>query len=374
MGRLLLAGAFGQANPGDEALLTSFLEHLDGWDVVATTRNPHATRARHGCATVDPAQPWAVLRTVLHVDAVVVAGGTIFKRLPAETGRRPLALLVGTAVLATVARVRGVPFALVGVGAGDLATPTARLLARLIVRSSNMVILRDEESAAVLAAAGVPTPFRVGADAAWGLWSERAAPRAAARAEAPIVVAVSRHAANGQAECERLAVAIAGGLSRFVSAGVPIHVQPWQVEDIAMARAVLVALPSRSARFVPPPTTLRDASAEYAMARAVVGLRFHALVAAAAAGTPFVAYEHEPKLAALARRFEHPADRGVPALDALAGAIDAAMAVPPARPVARAEAIRAEEMFRLLHLLLNGGDDNDLATLAGLTLADGVPR
>ena len=59
------------------------------------------------------------------------------------------------------------PLALVGVGAGALPGRSARTLTRAIVRRADLLVLRDEESAGVLADAGAPTPFRVGADAAW---------------------------------------------------------------------------------------------------------------------------------------------------------------------------------------------------------------
>ena len=48
---VVLAGAFGQRNPGDEALLRAFLGALPG-NVTVTSRDPIATRAIFGCETI----------------------------------------------------------------------------------------------------------------------------------------------------------------------------------------------------------------------------------------------------------------------------------------------------------------------------------
>ena len=50
--------------------------------------------------------------------------------------------------------------------AAPLPGRAAQWLARAIVRSADLLVLRDDESAAHLAATGAPTPVRVGADPA----------------------------------------------------------------------------------------------------------------------------------------------------------------------------------------------------------------
>src|SRR5690606_37993721 len=112
-----------------------------------------------------------------------------------------------------------------------------------------------------------------------------------------------------------------------------------------------------TARIDVPPADLGEARASMAAAGLVVAQRFHALVAAAAAGVPAIAYAHEPKLTGLARRLGQPAL--VPGDDpARLGAqiVAAAAAGRPARPAAvRAQVAAAEEGFRLLRLVLAGG-------------------
>jgi len=371
----LLAGAFGQRNPGDDALLDAFARELPGWTCVATSRAPRETAARHGLAAVDARRPRRVAGAMARADALVIAGGTVFKTLPPSSGRAPLALLRNALALAALARLRGRPVALLGVGAGRLASPASRRLARLLVRCADLLVVRDEESAATLAAAGAPTPFRVGADAAWGLLAPlRATPDPARRGDA-IVVALGRHG-GGPGLLARLAEALAASAPTALA-----RIQPWQVgdadgaadglDDEARAHVLAIALRRRGCRaeVVPPPASLTDARELVEGARLVVATRFHATVAAAAAGVPFLALAHEQKLAGIARRLGQPAvDAAAPAPE-LARVLAAALAQPPApRAAVAAEQAAAAEGFRLLRLLLSRGalpprESDDIAAL-----------
>lgn len=369
----LLAGAFGQANPGDEALLDAFLEALPGWDAVATSQDPEETRARHGCRAVSASKPTSVARSASRADVVVFAGGTVFKHLHPATGRRPLGLLAGAGALAAGARAAGTPVALVGVGADQLLTPMARRLARSVVVHSQLTVLRDEDSAEALARAGAPIPFRVGADPAWTVVDDGTDPEPVDRQDA-VLVALS-HLAGPHAAASR---EVAAALRPIAASGLEIHLQPWQGQapaaDHVLAWAVAAGL-GRSARIVPPPANLAEARRNCRRVRAVLGFRFHALVAAAAAGTPFVAVAHEPKLAAIARRFDQPAldPDGPDRLTTVSDLLARAMAGPPPSPaVARSQVAAAEEGFRLLRLVASEGHIEDLDTLTGLPLVPEV--
>jgi polysaccharide pyruvyl transferase WcaK-like protein len=360
---VLALGAFGQRNPGDEALLTALRRALPAHRVLAASADPGLTASEHGIAAVDRTDLRGVAHQVRQADAVVVAGGTIFKSLHPSCGRRPLALLRRTAAIAAATRLARRPLALVGVGAAPLEGRAARGLARTVIRAADLLVLRDEESAAVLAATGAPAPFRVGADLAWTVLDEPAAP--AADPDAPLLVGLSHHAGG-----DELPGRLAAGLDPL-TAEVPVVLLPWQDgggKDLALARAVAARLGGR-ARVAPPPTGLEDARRLLTGARAVLGLRFHALVAAASAGRPFAALAHEPKLAGLARRLGQPAVAPAALPEALTTAARAALAGPPPDPAAvRAERARAEEGFRLLRVLLARGRSEEAAHVDGLDL------
>jgi len=316
-----------------------------------------------------------VARAVARADAVVFAGGTVFKALGPGCGRPPLSLLRRALAMAAGATALGRPLAMVGVGAGALPTQTARTLARRLVHRADLLVLRDDESAAALAAAGAPTPFRIGADPAWTLFQDAplASPDRATSPRREGVLVVLSHHAGGR----RLAGRLAEALAPIVAAGVPLVLQPFQVggaggngiDDLELGRAVRDRL-GGAPELIVPPADLHEARDVARSFGAVVALRFHAAIAAAAAGTPFVAYAHESKLAGVARRLRQPvvdavappAVLGETALAALDGAA-------PAAPAIKAEVARAEEGLRLLHLVLTRGREGPADDVSGLPLA-----
>jgi polysaccharide pyruvyl transferase WcaK-like protein len=361
-GRVFLAGAFGQGNPGDEALLAAFAQGIGSRRAVAASADPAATSAEQGLDAVGRDDLGRVAREIRRADSVVVAGGTIFKTLHPASGRPPLALLSRTAALAAAARALRKPLALVGVGAAPLQGASARGLARAIVRAADLLILRDEESAAHLAEIGAPTPIRVGADAAWTLLPIPGETKG--QTPSQVVVALS-HLAGDRDLGERLAA----GLQPIVDAGIPVRLDPWQVDGDAELAADVAARLGGDALIGAPPTDLRAARDGMTGARLVIAQRFHALVAGASAGVPALAVAHEPKLSGLARRLDQPtvaADAPPQTFaDAALRALDAAPA--PATPVRR-ERAAAEDGFRLLRVLLARGRSEEAADVDGLAL------
>jgi polysaccharide pyruvyl transferase WcaK-like protein len=366
MAAVLLAGAFGQRNPGDESLLRAFVEGLPDHELVATSVDPVHTETGHGIAAVQSRDVRAVARQVASADGVVLAGGTIFKTLHPASGRPPLALLRSTRALALGTAAQRIPLAGVGLGVGTLHGNRARALARAIVRRCDLLVLRDEESASLLARAGAPAPFRVGADPAWTLVEPPAGPTAGGDA---VIVALS-HLAGGPGLARRLAQV----LEPVLAAGLRVRLQPWQVlpgapDDLDLAHAIAGRLDG-DVQIVPPPAGLADARDLFAGARLVVALRFHALVAAAEAGVPVVAVAHEAKLAGLGRRLEQPvvAPAGPP--EAMAQTILRAIDHPPAREAAiEREQRLARDQMALLRVLLSGGRSDEAAIVGGLELA-----
>jgi polysaccharide pyruvyl transferase WcaK-like protein len=232
--------------------------------------------------------------------------------------------------------------------------------ARAIVRSADLLILRDDESAGHLAAVGAPTPIRVGADAAWILLPdpEDIVPGG------PVVVALSHLAGNRD-----LAGQLAAGLEPVADAGIAIRLDPWQPDgDLDLATDVAARLGGR-AEIGAPPVDLQAARAGMTGARLVVAQRFHALVAAASAGVPALAVAHEPKLSGLARRLALPVVAPDAPPQSFAGAVLGALDAPPASAEAvRRERTAAEDGFRLLRVLLARGRSAEAVEVEGLAL------
>jgi polysaccharide pyruvyl transferase WcaK-like protein len=371
----LLAGAFGQRNPGDEALLTSFTDALPGWTTIVPAADPASVTDQRGRAIPSTAQD--ALAAARAADAVVFAGGTVFKTLSPSTGRHPHALLARGVALARGAQLLGRPVALVGVGAGRLPDRRARLLARTLAMSADMLVLRDDASAQILAAAGVPQPMRIGADAAWTLFAQTVRERAGERPpRGPLVVTLSRHAGGAQ-HVPTLAAGIAELLASRDDVD-EVVLEPWQIggpehgDDLELARELQRALrvaARTDVAIAPPPDSVRAASASYRRARAVLGQRFHSLVAAAAAGTPFVAFAHEAKCAALADRLAQPSLRPGGAIRDVAPTIAAALdGRPPDRAAVAGLVHTAETMLELMRSVVQRGSGGCPADLRALRL------
>ncbi len=360
-GRVFLAGAFGQGNPGDEALLAAFARGIGTHDAVAASADAAATAAEHGIAAIGRDDMSAVAREIRRADAVVIAGGTIFKALHPAAARPPLSLLRRTAALAAVTRALRKPLALVGVGAAPIHGAGARGLVRAIVRAADLLILRDDESAGHLADIGAPTPFRVGADPAWTLLPD---PEPQHAENGPVVVALSHLAGD-----RYLAEHLADGLEPIADAGIPLRLDPWQPDgDTELATEVAARLGGR-AEIATAPADLAGARDDMTAARLVIAQRFHALVAAASAGTPVLAVAHEPKLSGLAGRLDLPVVAPDAPPHSFADSVLSALAARPAdAELVRLERSAADEGFRLLRVLLARGRSEEAADVDGLPL------
>lgn len=295
-----------------------------------------------------------------------MAGGTLFKALHPSTGRHPDALLASAVATAAGARAAGAEVALVGVGAAPLRRASSRLLARRLASLTDVLVLRDVGSADCLRDAGLAPPFRVGSDAAWTILDDPPV----SRHREGIVVALS-HLAGGQgpAGLDDLTAWVAAALWELTEDH-PVALQPWQPgsADDELADRLAAILGDRVEVLAPPPD-LPTATSQLAGARAVIALRFHALVAAAAASTPVVALAHEPKLGSLAQRLDQPAVSPSQSPDALVAAVRSAVRRGPADPAAvQRERQRAHETLRLLRVYLDGGTDPHETDLPSLDL------
>jgi polysaccharide pyruvyl transferase WcaK-like protein len=373
MARILMLGAFGQRNVGDEALCSAFSDSLRDHDVVITSADPEATGGahdRHSIAT----DPIAVARELERADVVVVGGGTIFKTLHPSSGRHAHALLLNTFGLVTWARARRTPVALVGVGADALRTGLARRLARRIADRADLVVLRDEESASVLTDAGVTLPFWIGADPAWHLFRHDRPVRAFRRPDEPLraTVALSHLAGHADDDLpERLGVALAD----LAAQGWEIALQPWQAGpgDLAVAERLRQCVPA--AAVTSAPNDLVAAARSFAEDDLVIAMRFHALVAAGAARTRMLAIAHEPKLTGLARRLDQIAVAPDASIPVLVSALEWARTHEPPTSQAVAEQIElADHTLRLTRLVVEAGQLERPEELPMLQLSDGGGR
>lgn len=144
--RILLLGAYGQHNLGDEILLATCLDHLPRPCCTVASNDPECTKKDHDVQAVPRQISRALCRALLMAKAIVVGGGDQFKLLKASTGRSRYSLLLLCALLAVTTRILRKRLYFVSVGIGDISTSLARFLTRNILRLATAVSFRERES------------------------------------------------------------------------------------------------------------------------------------------------------------------------------------------------------------------------------------
>jgi polysaccharide pyruvyl transferase WcaK-like protein len=235
---------------------------------------------------------------------LVFGGGTQFH------ARGGIASLSLNALLCLLACLRGVRIAALGVGISGLSGPVARLLLGFIVASARVFAVRDDASRRMAGPRAT-----LAADLAFCFPLPEPPERGAAIALTVYPPAWSPSLASA------MAGAVAGRdvvLLTVQRAGVTSG-------DDAVLDALVATLPGAERRMM-----TGDAST-LSRIGLVCGMRFHALLAAAQAGLPFVGIAHDPKITDLCTRFAMPClAPGAVTAETLAAAIAEAAALRPA--------------------------------------------
>jgi len=318
--RIFFLGTHGQANIGDELLLTTFLHQLGHEHrYVVNSYDPERTRAQFE-PDVDieviatAGDRWRLLRHLVSCDAVVFGGGSIVKELYRSVGRWRYATLVMVLALVVVARVARRPVLLCGIGVGPIDTRLGRFLAAIIVRAASLVSVRDATSYDTCLSIGA-RPDRVVRipDPAFVNRADRLLPALdAVPADADpngrvrIALNLNRDIANGDRWDDVLAEL--AQTFELVAHRIPIeiHALPMQSEfkehdDATILRAFLADHPEWNP-VVHDTADHHDIATIIASCDIVVSERFHAIVVAAILGRPTIGLLYDVKVAELAHQ------------------------------------------------------------------------
>lgn len=320
--RILLAGYFGAGNLGDEAILaatlSAFRNHLgaDFAPLVAAYDHDRVARMHGEVETVDVWSIDALARAVERVDFVVWGGGGLLQDhwfVPAETllanARGGVPAHVRVPLLAAL---KGTPCMMYGQGVGPLTHPESRRAAALACRSLAAITVRDEASAELLRACGVhDPPIVVTADPALSILPTDPGSIAmhllalGLRPDArPLVAVIPRLPPNGDRawiepliDALRQTAVARGGSVVFVAFDSGPDGDAALCQELA---AQLGGLPTAAA--LTTPLGPADCAGVLGLCDLVVATRLHGLVLAAAAGTPAIALDYDPKVRAMAER------------------------------------------------------------------------
>jgi len=308
---ILIAGAFGHGNVGDDAIAVAecrLLREIDpGVRIVILGGEPSRLRQTLGeegryLSWRSPLRAARLMALVRRCDAVLIGGGGLLSdRLHFY---RPYVLL------ALLAEALGKPVMFYAVGAYPPSTPVYRLLARAALNRAAAVTVRDEFSLRNIAALGVRRKVTLTADPAITLKGAKRAPARIWQDERPVIGVSLRpmyDAPSLMPDPRDLAAKLARCLDAVVDATrgrlvlVPMHFGMPDDDglfiDLAVRQMKRPATVELAARQCP-----QDVLATVSACDAVIGMRLHANILAATAGVPSIALAHDPKIREFMRR------------------------------------------------------------------------
>ncbi|MHB9148992.1 MAG: polysaccharide pyruvyl transferase CsaB [Thermoleophilia bacterium] len=317
--RYLISGYYGEQNAGDEAILAGILQEIRRRDAdaefVVLSFDPEDTRRRHHVDALstslrDPAALAAAMRAA-HL--LISGGGSILHEADFDAyGRsflfrqgklRPVPYFLSVVLMA---RALGLPVMWYAQGLGPLHTRTARRLVGLAGSASRLVSWRDPESARLAAEVGVRAPVQVVVpDPAYALEPASLSAAAAALEAAGLppgsqhYLAVCPRPWLGRSAYLRSLTAAVGAVA--AERDLAIVLVPFHARLDAPLCAELAASPEFAGRaHVVSDSEPALLAAILGRAECAVTMRLHSGILSAAAGTPAVALDYDPKVAAFA--------------------------------------------------------------------------
>jgi len=358
---ILICGAYGKGNSGDDAILNAMVHSLRAQDgdipIYATSRNPAATARDVGVGAVYTFHPWKVRKCMKRTALYLSGGGSLIQD---ATSSRSLWYYLNSL---RSAKRRGNRVMMFGCGIGPVRRPlNRRRAARIISRYVDSITLRDAASQRELERLGVSgIPTRVTADMAFlvpAAPEDKVAARCVEHGIRPedrlLILAPRPWSASRDYAADFAAAALHAARSRGLR---PVLLAMEPVKDRAICRQI-AELAARQGLELPVLEAGEDAEMVVGLIRradAVLGMRLHSLIFAAAQGTPFAGVSYDPKVSGFVDYMgqglccpleEADAARLCAMIDSLCEGEDFRAAAQRLRSLA---AENAEEAFRLLN-------------------------
>ncbi|MBO5976517.1 MAG: polysaccharide pyruvyl transferase CsaB [Oscillospiraceae bacterium] len=298
---VVISGAHGMGNIGDEAALSGILSDLRSLDpsmpICVLSRSPKQSSATHSVKSIHSFNIPAIYRALSSCSLFISGGGTLIQ--DASSTRSLLYYLL----CLRLAKARGCATMMYGCGIGPLRKKyNRRLAAKLINRCVDAITLREDDSREALRALGVTSPEIISA-ADPALFIEDISPerleslmREFALDEKENYICFSLRPwgdISHKAELFARACDYAYEKHALKSVFLPLNVH----EDSTFA-----ALVAKKSKYAPAIIEKRLSAAECAglisKMKVLVGVRLHALVFAAKNAVPTVGISYDPKVAA----------------------------------------------------------------------------
>ena len=322
--RILIVGCIGFGNAGDEAIAEVTVGHLreniPGAEITIVSGDPAHTASSYGVRAIGWRDPLAIAEAVQNTDLTILGGGGLFQDYwgfdpNAVLTREQWGLSFYTAP-ALLSAVCGRPVMLYAVGVGPLLSHLGRQYTRAAAEIAQCITVRDFASQELLESIGVPAEkILVTADPAFDLEPEAADGQQISEwtGGRPAIAVCLRNwsFATDQLFCERqLAAALdevletEGGRALFLpfhrAGGLSDEAAQQAHDDRIAAGRIRGHMKNREkAAILEEPCSPAKLAGIIGKADLMMGMRLHSIIFSIVAGTPFVALEYDPKVAAL---------------------------------------------------------------------------
>ncbi len=307
MTRLLLSGYFGFGNLGDDAILYSMVGRIrtqrKDCEITVLSNCPKDTARDLDVTAVNRWNLKDVISAIRGCDVFISGGGSLLQDI---TGVKSLLYYLGLIWLAQKLNKKVMIFAQ---GLGPLTGKNSRSKTTKILNKTDVITVRDKDSAELLNCIGVTKQVTITADPVLSLANED---RQLLRQETKILsefqldgeklIVVCPRAWNDNVFLDPLAEA----LSALHSEGYQICLVPFHLPgDLLFCQTIADSI-GQDAVIIDRPLDLKEVAALFSQAGLVIGMRLHSLIIAAALGTPMVGISYDPKVEAFLRTVEQP--------------------------------------------------------------------
>ncbi len=288
---VVICGAYGLENAGDDAVLAAILQDLRQLDrtlpITVMARKSSRTARRFGVSAVHPLHFPRWLVAMKRSTLFLSGGGSLLQDV---TSRRSLWYYLMTI---TLAKKCGCAVQLYGCGIGPLTRDRSRLYtARILNAHADAITLRDQDSLALLHALGVTKPrLLLAADPALR-------PEPSPREREQSFGILLRSWPGLWPHVPDVAAAACHAWKTYKLPAVLICLAP---EDRVAARSLATALEAEGV-----PCSIRSGSRRTAPMSLMLSMRLHGLIFALRDGTPAIGMSYDPKVASFCREAKLP--------------------------------------------------------------------
>ncbi|MEN6548212.1 MAG: polysaccharide pyruvyl transferase CsaB [Armatimonadia bacterium] len=302
--RILISGYYGFHNTGDEAVLAGIVaglrRRLPDAELCVLSADPPGTAAQHGVLAADRWRTPVIWSELRKADFFIQGGGSLLQDV---TSPQSPVYYLG---LLHLARLTRTPYMIFAQGIGPISSNFLRGITARNLRSAKAITVRDIESAQMLRDWGVNKP-EVVVSADPGLLVEpsddnrrRQLLRSMDLAEDQPFIAIALREWPGLHDFLPHLVELLRRRDEALLV-LPLHYE----QDLPLALDLSQALPNR-VHLPHEVLSPADSMALVRGARAVIAMRLHAMIFAAAQYTPAIGISYDPKVDAFCRQSGHP--------------------------------------------------------------------